>query len=402
MLDLAASFTKVVRIMFTSASLKHRVDKATFKREEPKLREALLSAQYDLAQQKRFPVLILIGGVELAGKGETTNLLSEWFDPRTVRTTAFDEPTQDERERPSLWRYWHALPPKGRVGMMLGAWHTQPIVQRVFHELSKGDLEHAVTQAKQFERMLAAEGTLIMKFWLHVSKKFQRRRLDELASHKDTAWRVGKLERDYARHYDRFRKVSEHFVRSTSTGEAPWYVVSGEDEHYRALTVGKTLLAAMRERLDEKPTTSLPDRTPPLLPSVDKLNVIRALKLNQPMEKSEYEEELNRWQGRLATLSRHKNFQKHSLIIAFEGNDAAGKGGAIRRVTQALDARIQSTVPVAAPTEEERAQPYLWRFWRQIPRQGRVTVFDRSWYGRVLVERVEGVCPRGRVESRVR
>jgi polyphosphate:AMP phosphotransferase len=194
------------------------------------------------------------------------------------------------------------------------------------------------------------------------------------------------------KNYDRFREVCEPFVRMTSTGEAPWMVVSGADPQYRALTVGNTILAALRERLDEKPVRRLPDRTPPLPPPVDDLNVLRALELDQPLSKKTYERELEKWQGRLNLLSRDRRFREISVVAVFEGNDAAGKGGAIRRVTRALDARRYHTVPVAAPTEEERAQPYLWRFWRHIPRRGRFEIFDRSWYGRVLVERVEGLC----------
>ncbi|MBK7861072.1 MAG: polyphosphate:AMP phosphotransferase [Archangiaceae bacterium] len=378
--------------MFESASLKHSVDKAQFKREEPKLREALLNAQFDLSAKKKFPVLVVIGGVEGAGKGETVNLLHEWMDPRHILTSAFDDPTQDERERPPMWRYWRALPGKGRLGIFFGAWHSWPIVERVFGKLSDAQLDQHISSARRFEKMLSDEGALILKFWFHLTKKQQKKRLEELEASKETRWRVTEQEWRFFDRHDKFEKVAEHYLRRTSTGEAPWIVVAGADPHYRALTVGKTLLAAMRERLDEKPARAAPDKSPPLLPSVDKLNVIRALKLEQPMERDEYERALEKWQGRLALLSRHKRFGKLAVVAVFEGNDAAGKGGAIRRITQALDARLYRGVSIAAPTEEERAQPYLWRFWRHIPRRGRISIFDRSWYGRVLVERVEGFC----------
>jgi len=108
------------------------------------------------------------------------------------------------------------------------------------------------------------------------------------------------------------------------------------------------------------------------------------------MDKAEYKTRLAELQGRLSKLTRDERFKNHSLVLAFEGNDAAGKGGTIRRITQALDARSYRVVPVAAPTEEERVKPWLWRFWRQVPGKGGITIFDRTWYGRVLVERVEG------------
>jgi AMP-polyphosphate phosphotransferase len=169
-------------------------------------------------------------------------------------------------------------------------------------------------------------------------------------------------------------------------------MVAGADPHYRSLTVGRTLLAALRERLDEKAVRRLPDRNPPLPPDVDRLNVIRALNLDQTLPKKDYQKELEHQQDRLNRLFRDPRMKQMAVVAVFEGNDAAGKGGAIRRVTRALDARSYQTVSVAAPGEEERAKPYLWRFWRHLPRRGRLLIFDRSWYGRVLVERVEGFC----------
>ncbi|MCX7961135.1 MAG: polyphosphate:AMP phosphotransferase [Burkholderiales bacterium] len=378
--------------MFDSANLEHTVSKAAYRREEPKLREALLNAQYDLKLNGRFPVLILIAGVEGAGKSETVNLLNEWMDPRHIHTHAFPPPSDEERERPPMWRFWRALPPKGKIGIFFGAWHTQPILGRVLREIGEAEFQRAIDEIVRFEKMLCDEGVLLLKYWFHLSKKQQKKRLRELSRDPQTAWRVTDLDWKYFKLYDRFVEVSERFLRRTSTGEAPWIVVPGADRRYRSLAVGRHLLSAMRERLDEKPVRRLPDRTPPLLAAPDRMNVIRALELDQPMSRAAYEKERDREQARLALLTRDKAFRDIAVVAVFEGNDAAGKGGAIRRVTQALDARLYHGVPVAAPTEEERAQPYLWRFWRHIPRRGRMVIFDRSWYGRVLVERVEGLC----------
>jgi polyphosphate kinase 2 (PPK2 family) len=111
------------------------------------------------------------------------------------------------------------------------------------------------------------------------------------------------------------------------------------------------------------------------------------------LTKAAYKKELLKYQGQLNILMRSPEFKKRmSLVVAYEGADAGGKGGNIRRVTAALDARYYNIIPVAAPTDEEKVQPYLWRFWRHVPGKGRVTIFDRTWYGRVLVERVEGYC----------
>ena len=381
--------------MFDSANLDHRIDKTTFQSEERKLREALLHAQYDLKENGTFPVLILIAGVEGAGKGETVNLLNEWMDPRHIQTQAFSDLSDEERERPLMWRYWRALPPKGTIGTFFGAWHTLPIVLRVQGTISKRELGQYVGEIQRLEKMLTDEGVMLVKFWFHLSKDQQKKRLKALEKDPKTAWRVTDLEWKYFKRYDEFVKVCEPFLRETSTGEAPWIVVPAMDPNYRALTVGRHLLTAMRARLDpkaQKATKAAAPRALPLLPPADRLNVLRALKLDREMTRKEYARELDKWQGRLNLLTRDKRYRNLSVVAAFEGNDAAGKGGAIRRVTGALDARQYQNVSVAAPTQEERAQPYLWRFWRHIPRLGRITIFDRTWYGRVLVERVEKFC----------
>jgi polyphosphate:AMP phosphotransferase len=377
--------------MFESANLEHTLDKKTFRREEPKLRQALLDTQFEVLRQKRFPVLIVIGGMEGAGKGETVNLLNEWMDPRHISTLAFDLPTAEEHERPLMYRYWRALPPKGRMGIFFGAWHSLPIVERVNKTISEAEFEERIAEVQRFERMLSDEGVLLVKLWFHLSKKQQRHRLEELESSKRTRWRVGEHEWKLFKQYDRYDTISGHWTRETSTPEAPWVVVPGSDAEYRSLFVGRVLLEAMQKRVAEKESKPV-TRSAPIPRPVDKINVLRSLELDQPLTKADYEKQVDKWQGRLNLLTRHKRFAERSVVMVFEGNDAAGKGGAIRRVTQALDARLYRGIPVAAPTEEERAQPYLWRFWRHLPGKGRFAIFDRSWYGRVLVERVEGFC----------
>ncbi|MGA0032331.1 MAG: polyphosphate:AMP phosphotransferase, partial [Burkholderiales bacterium] len=357
-----------------------------------KLREALLNAQYDLKQNGKFAVLILIAGVEGAGKGETVNLLNEWMDPRHIEVSGFADPSDEENERPRVWRYWRALPPRGKIGIFFGAWHTQPIMDRVGGRISAGRFDQHISEILRLERMLVDEGVLLLKFWFHLSKAQQKKRLRELERDPETSWRVTRNDWKLYKRYDEFAEICEPFVRRTSTGEAPWLVVAGADPRYRSLTVGRTLLAALRERIDEKPPARLPDRNPPLLPPIDRLNVIRALQLDHALSKKQYEKQMAEWQGRLNRLFRDARMRGMSVVAVFEGNDAAGKGGAIRRVTRALDARRYQTISIAAPTEEELAQPYLWRFWRHMPRRGRLAIFDRSWYGRVLVERVEGYC----------
>jgi polyphosphate:AMP phosphotransferase len=257
---------------------------------------------------------------------------------------------------------------------------------------SRAELAQSLERAKAFEEMLVAEGALILKFWLHLSKEKQEIRLKALEKDAKTRWRVTERDWQHYKLYEKFHAAHESVIRTTNTVSAPWEIVEGFDARFRNLTVGKTILNAMNKRLQEKPSTKNVVALKESLPSIDNLDILQKLDLDKRVDKKKFQTELEECQGRLALLTRDPRFKKIAVVALFEGNDAAGKGGAIRRVTAALDARYYNTIPTAAPTEEERAQPYLWRFWRHIPRRGRVAIFDRSWYGRVLVERVEGFC----------
>jgi polyphosphate:AMP phosphotransferase len=381
--------------MFEAAETGHKLSKGEFKGIEAQLRADLLDAQYELSRLGKFPVVILISGVRGAGKGETVNLLNAWMDPRHIHTHAFDNPTDEERDRPPMWRFWRALPPKGRIGMLFGSWYTAPIIDRVFKRSRPADLLQSLDEIRRFERMLADDGVLLLKFWFHLSKKRQRERLKALEADPQTRWRVTQRDWDFFQYYDRFYRISEDAVRQTSLAWAPWTVIDGSDPQYRVTAVARTLLEALRARIaaaggaaNGAPAPALP----PLVRPSPGDDLLSRLDLTQSLPKQAFDTALAKQQQRLALLTRHPKFREHHVVAVFEGMDAAGKGGAIRRITGALDARLCRTIPIAAPSDEERAQPYLWRFWRHLPRRGRFTIYDRSWYGRVLVERVEGFC----------
>jgi polyphosphate:AMP phosphotransferase len=377
--------------MFEAAEVGNKIDKATYKEEEPQLRAALLEIQRELAESRR-PVLIIIGGVEGAGKEETVNLFLEWLDSRGIEVHAPWDTTDEERERPRLWRYWRALPPSGKIGIMFGSWYTGPIVERVYGETGDVELERELHQIVQLERMLTNEGVVIVKFWMHLAKSAQEKYLKKLKKNPQTAWRITALTWKYFKKYDKFVSVAEEALRRTSTGFAPWQIVEANDPRYRSLTVVKSVLAAIRAALDEETARSKGKPHNLELPEPERFNIIRHLDLGVTMAKGDYAKKLVKYSAKLNYLTRQMHEARRSMILVFEGPDAAGKGGAIRRLTQAMDARNYQVVSVAAPTDEEAAHPYLWRFWRHLPRQGRTMIYDRSWYGRVLVERIEGFC----------
>lgn len=381
--------------MFETAEVGHAIDKETYNREAPAVRAALLQVQKELAGAN-LSVVIVVGGVEGAGKGEVVNLLHEWMDARGIQTHALWDSTDEEQQRPPMWRFWRVLPPRGRIGIFFGSWYTPPIIDRVFRRIDSTGLDEAISRITAFEQMLANENTLIVKFWMHLSKSAQKERLKALMADRRQRWRVTKMDRKFAKYYDRFREVDEAVLRRTSTGMAPWTIVEATDKRYRNLTVATTLLNALQARLRQGPAAlpALPQAKPPQ-PKPDAVNILNRLDMSLALPEAEYADKLLKLEGKLNILTRRLSQEQRSLILVFEGPDAAGKGGAIRRLTAAMDARHYQVIATGAPTDEELAHPYLWRFWRQLPRLGRVTIYDRSWYGRVLVERIEGLCAPG-------
>ncbi len=389
--------------MFRTAELGRKVTKRAYKERATALREALLEAQNALRNED-FPVVLLIGGVDGAGKGDVVNALNEWLDPRWLVTRAFDHPSQEERERPPYWRFWRALPPKGRIGLLLSAWYSAPLVQRA-HGGDESAFENALQEIVQFEQLLADDGALILKFWLHLGKKGQLKRFKRLERDPLQAWRVSERDWENWRRYDEFVQAAERIVGKTSTADAPWHIVEGVDPRYASLRVGELLLGAMLRRLGEGPPAAPnapPEANdpsfsiPPELMAVAENGasggptLLSALDASKSVSKADYRARLAALQARINRLQKVARDQKLSTVLVFEGWDASGKGGAIRRINAVLDSRAVRVIPIASPTDEELAHHYLWRFWRHMARAGHVTIFDRSWYGRVLVERVEG------------
>jgi AMP-polyphosphate phosphotransferase len=381
--------------MFETAELGRSVGKDEFEAEVPKLRLELLEAQREL-QKAGVPVVLLLAGADGSGKGETVKRVLEWLDTRGLDVHAFGPPTDEERERPRWWRYWMRLPPRGRIGVFFGSWYSEPLVERAFGRLSRARYDRMLSEIAFFEQMLAEDGALFVKLWIHLSKKGLRRRLRRLEGDPATRWKVTKADWKHFKKYDRYIEASEHAIRRTDTSQAPWVLVEASDERYRDLMAGRTLLERFRSRLAAATPArraSAPAGSPAPPPAVSReasLTILDRVDLKKKLAPADADRRLERAQGRLGRLVRAAFEQKRSSVVVFEGWDASGKGGNIRRITAAMDPRTYRVISVAAPTDEEKARHYLWRFWRHIPRAGYVTLYDRSWYGRVLVERVEG------------
>lgn len=387
--------------MFEAAEVGRTLSKAQFKAQAPVVRTELLDTQRELLNA-RFPVIILFAGVDLAGKGETVNLLNEWMDPRWIMTRGYTQPSDEERERPRLWRYWRDLPPHGRIALFLSAWYSSPIRHRVARRQTLAEFDSALDEIAAFERALTDDGAVVLKFWMHLGKQAQKKRMKAFERDPLKRWRVTKRSWKHWHMFDRFVEAADRAIRKTSTEQVPWHIVEGEDHHYRSIAVATAVRDAIRRALE---AANAPNPAPAsrrrrsrnapldtLRKVEEQYNLLDQLDMTQRLTRTRFRVAFEKVQGRLNALQQKARAQGVSTITVFEGWDAAGKGGAIRRITAALDARDYQVIPIAAPTDEERVRHYLWRFWRHLPRAGRMTIFDRSWYGRVLVERVEGLA----------
>lgn len=301
-----------------------------------------------------------------------------------METHAFWDTSDEENERPAFWRFWRRLAPKGKIGILFGSWYTQPIIERVYQRIDRARFESALDRINRFEEMLSRDGALILKFWFHLSQTDQRKRLKK----DEKAHRVSPILEKFSKRYRAFSRVSREALERTNCPQVPWRVIPSANNRFRDLAVGEALAEALESRLDNK-HKKWPAIRQTRSQAVSKSSVFDSVDLGLEVSPELYETRLADLQNEITEWSWRAKTKKRSLIVVFEGWDAAGKGGAIRRLTAAIDARLFQIISIAAPTDEEKAHHYLWRFWRHIPRAGKVTIYDRSWYGRVLVERIE-------------
>ncbi len=284
--------------MLKSAELGRALSKQDYDAGLADLRTALLQAQTEL-ERANFPVIVLINGADGAGKGETLNTLSEWLDARYLRIEAFGEPSEAERARPEFWRYWMSLPRAGQIGLFLGSWYTQPILERVMARGKPRALEHALARINAFERTLADSGALLIKLWFHVSKDVQKQRLKSEASAKNTRLLVSKVNWRHHERYDDFVSVTERVLRDTSTGHAPWTVIESGDDRYRNITAGLSVLEQIQHHMAMRRVSS-PAKPQPEI--ADPVTLLDRLDLSLKLDKPVYEKRMAELQARSVNL----------------------------------------------------------------------------------------------------
>lgn len=351
-------------------------------------------------KEYKVPVVILFEGFGASGKGTMINELIQPMDPRGFKVFSIQKATEEEEMRPYLWRFWTRLPENGRIHLFDRSWYTKIVEARAEKRKSREKSESAYNDILDFEQELARDGMLIIKFFLHISPKEQKKRFQVLEDNKETRWRVTETDWRHNKAYNEWLQAFEEMIQKTDTSYGSWTIVEATDREYAKVKIISAVVKMFADRLAREESREKEKGTP-LAEVIEKngrvafgSSVLDAVDLSKSLSKSVYKKELADLQKRMALLHSELYKRRIPVVVGFEGWDAGGKGGAIHRLTKTMDPRGYEVVPTSAPNDIEKAHHYLWRFWNHMPKAGHVAIFDRTWYGRVMVERIEGFCSR--------
>lgn len=394
--------------MLEQVDLSKQIGKDEYKATVSEL-ELRLGALQREVREVNIPVILLFEGWDAAGKGTQINKLLLTCDPRGFVVHPIFAPNEEERLRPFLWRFWTKTPANGRIAVFDHSWYHRVLQDRVEKQIKQREWQRAYEEIAAFERQLADDGTVIVKFFLHISQKEQKKRFKKLEQSKVTAWKVTKEDWKQHKQYDVYLEAVEDMLAQTDTDFAPWTIIESHDRRFAAIKMFTTVIKRLEQQLEQvkhlreqaehrrakqkkKPTKKADTvAKTPSLPNLSS-SILDKVDLSCTLTKEEYKAELKVYQQRIFEIEHEIYMKRIPILILYQGWDAAGKGGNIRRLTQAMDPRGYEVIPIAAPNDIEKAHHYLWRFWQEFPKAGHIAIFDRSWYGRVLVERVEGFC----------
>ncbi|PIE32430.1 phosphate--AMP phosphotransferase [candidate division KSB3 bacterium] len=388
--------------MLEQIDLSKCIEKDEYKAILPELELRLGELQRE-ARALQIPVMVVFEGWDAAGKGTLINRLIQTFDPRGCVVHPTNAPNEEERLRPFLWRFWIKTPARERIAVFDRSWYGRVLVGRVDKLVKKRAWKTAYNEITSFERQLVNDGVLIIKFFLHISQKEQKKRFKKLEESSVTSWKVTKEDWKHHKQYDSYLDATEEMLAETDTGFAPWTIVEAHDRRFATVKVFKTVVDRLEAKVEEvqhAQKQSRPKKKNTVKSEQERLETFDALTssildkidLSVSLDHDKYREELKPCQQRIFELEHEIYVKRIPVVILYEGWDAGGKGGNIRRLTQSMDPRGYEVIPIAAPNDIEKAHHYLWRFWKEFPKAGHITIFDRTWYGRVLVERVEGFC----------
>ncbi|MDR1965753.1 MAG: polyphosphate:AMP phosphotransferase [Synergistaceae bacterium] len=381
--------------MLEKIDLSRKLGKDEYKAAAGELRERLGELQRG-ARRANLPIIVLFEGWEASGKGTLMNELILPLDPRGFRVHYVHSIGEDDQNAywPPLRRFWDITPPRGSIGIFSHSWY-----RLVLDGAARTPDSKTYEDISSFERQLAQDGAVIIKFFLHISKKEQKRRLLKMDADSSSKWRVSAKEWRENENYEKRATRIDEMIQYTDRDYAPWTLIEAHDKRHAVVKILATVANRIEKRLGEAEAPKDEPTPPegetavsqaPLGGSTLSPSVLKNLNLNKSISTEEYREKLPKLQEKLRELQYELYKVRRPMVIAFEGQDAAGKGGCIKRLTQKLDPRGYHVSPTASPNDWERAHHYLWRFWEAFPKAGHIGIYDRSWYGRVLVERVEG------------
>lgn len=346
-------------------------------------------------QKDKLPVLVLVEGWGTAGKGSRIASMIRSLDPRFFEVISVSSPSAEELAKPFLYRHMKNIPESGKFIFLDSGWMDESIRAMQSGELSKEEYAHRLEDIRIFERQLCDNGYLLVKLFLHISKKEQDKRINDLLSHADTRWRISEHDLQQNRQYEQNINDFDEYLQATHLPYAPWQVIDSSHRKQSDIDCLTALCSCIEAALEQKqagiPLGAQENSAQKSFPLI-KMPLLDEVALNQEMSRKEYKKQLKFYQKKLRKLHNQIYRWKIPVILAYEGWDAAGKGGNIKRITSALDPRGYKVIPVAAPKPYELARHYLWRFWQNLPKKGHIVIFDRTWYGRVMVERLEGFC----------
>ncbi len=353
---------------------------------------AKLSVLQRQCKEAGIPVIIVFEGFGAAGKGTQINRLIQAMDPRGFSVYTSNKESEDERLHPFLWRYWTKIPAKGRFAIFDRSWYRRVLVDRFDKITKKEELPSAFHDILSFERQLTDDGTVIIKFFLYISKEEQKKRFKLLEDSKETAWKVTEADWKRNKEYSEYLKINEEMLEKTDTDYAPWVIVEAMDKNYAALKIISSVTARLEKELEKKAALTKSEKKAAKAVDKYKSGVLSGVDLSKALSNKEYKQKLDSLQKKMEILHSELYRLRIPVVICFEGWDAGGKGGAIKRLTSHMDPRGYQVNPTASPNDTEKAHHYLWRFWNNMPKAGHIAIFDRTWYGRVMVERIEGFC----------
>lgn len=339
-----------------------------------------------ICENLEIPVLIMVDGFESSGRGYVINSITQDLVPKFFDVEIFHENENIDDKYPFEKRFFDSVPKKGHFKIF-----DRSIYYKLFQDLEWDEtyLDEKIDSLEKMEKMLYDDGTIIIKIFMNVSEEIQKKRIEDLKDTNRTSFYLSGQDSKENENYDEYKTHFEKILDATNFDFSPWTIIDGDDtkeaskvvlyQMLEALTIGLERISV--QRMDNKNTERSYEGN---------LQIIENLDLSKTISDEEYKEKKDELQKEVRDIMFDLYDRNISTVLVFEGVDAAGKDGAIERLIKKVDPRLYTVHAISAPTTEELSRHYLWRFYNKLPEDGYVGIFSRSWYGRVMVERVEG------------